>query len=249
MGNYRLIALDMDGTVLNDRQEISRENAEWIHRAMEAGITVCFSTGRGFESAVPYADQLGLATPMITVNGSEIWHQPHVLHKRTLMNAAMIKRLHELAMQSDVWFWAYAVEGLYNRERWIKPADNYEGQHWLKFGYYTENDTLREGILAEISEWGGLEITNSSPWNIELNPAGVSKAAALEELCGLLGITMQQVVAMGDSLNDLAMIRAAGLGVAMGNGQDAVKAEADFVTLTNDEHGVAHAIEHIVMKG
>ncbi|CAM4348847.1 Cof-type HAD-IIB family hydrolase [Paenibacillus tarimensis] len=249
MGNYRLIALDMDGTVLNDRQEISKENAEWIHKAMEAGITVCFSTGRGFESALPYAEQLGLETPMITVNGSEIWHRPHVLHQRTLMNASMIKRLHELAMQSDVWFWAYAVEGLYNRERWIEPADNYEGQHWLKFGYYTENDALRESILAVISQWGGLEITNSSPWNIELNPAGVSKAAALEELCTLLGITMEQVVTMGDSLNDLAMIRAAGLGVAMGNAQDTVKAEADFVTLTNDEHGVAHAIEHIVMKG
>ena len=116
MGDYKLLALDMDGTLLNDDQTISEENAHWIGKAMEAGITVCFSTGRGFQSALPFAEQLGLETPMITVNGSEIWSKPHVLYRRTLMNTAEIKRLHELALQHvEPSYWAYSVDDIFNK--------------------------------------------------------------------------------------------------------------------------------------
>ncbi|KKC47516.1 MULTISPECIES: Cof-type HAD-IIB family hydrolase [unclassified Paenibacillus] len=250
MRDYKLLALDMDGTLLTDEQTISEENAEWIRRAMEAGITVCFSTGRGFQGALPFAEQLGLDTPMITVNGSEIWSKPHVLYRRTLMNASEIKRLHRLAVQhAEPWFWGYSVEGVFNKEKWIEPADGYDDFHWLKFGYHTENDSIREEIRREVESWGSMEITNSSPWNLELNPAGVNKATAIRELCGVLGIEMSQAVAVGDSLNDIEAIRQAGLGVAMGNAQAAVKEAADAVTLSNNEHGVAHVIRDMLLKG
>ena len=250
MVHYRLIALDMDGTLLNDRQEISETNIEWIRKAQAAGITVCFATGRGFQSALPYAEQLGLMdVPMVNVNGSEIWHSPHNLHKRTLMDPGMIERLHKLALESDVWFWAYAVDGIHNRERWIGADVPYEAKQWLKFGYYSENPPLLADIRRTVESWGMLELSNSSPANIELNPHGISKASGLREVCRLLGIDMSQVVAMGDSLNDMTMIREAGLGVAMGNAQDAVKAEADYVTDSNEDHGVALAIREMVLKG
>lgn len=250
MSEYKLVALDMDGTLLNEQSEISSENAEWIRRALDAGVIVSFSTGRGFQSALPYAEQLKLDTPMITVNGSEIWHKPHVLHKRTLLSPVYVKRMHELALaHGEPWFWAYTTDTVYNKENWIRPADDYEAYHWLKFGYYTEDDKARNEILAEVQSWDALEITNSSPWNLEMNPKGVSKASALHELCKLLGIEMSSVVAVGDSLNDIAAIREAGLGVAMGNAQQAVKDAADAVTLTNDEHGVAEVIKRYVLKG
>ncbi|GGD75324.1 Cof-type HAD-IIB family hydrolase [Paenibacillus nasutitermitis] len=250
MEKIKLIALDMDGTLLNEMQEISSENQQWIHKALDAGITVCFATGRGFQSALPYAEQLKLDTPMITVNGGEIWRRPHVLHKRTLMPAATIRRLHELALQhKESWFWAYAVEGIFNKEQWIEPADNYDSKHWLKFGYFSEDAQMLARIYKEFSTWGGMEITNSSTTNWELNPEGVTKASALRELCSVLGIEMSQVAAMGDSLNDIAMIREAGLGVAMGNAQEVVKEAADAVTVTNNEHAVAHLIRDFVLKG
>lgn len=250
MEQYKLIALDMDGTLLNEQSEISTENAEWIQKAIDAGVTVSFSTGRGFRSALPYAEQLKLTTPMITVNGSEIWHRPHVLHKRTHMSPVDVKRLHELALaHGEPWFWAYTAEDIFNKEKWISPAGDYDAHQWLKFGFYTEDDLAREKILAEVESWGAFEITNSSPSNLELNPLGISKASALRELCGLMNIEMSQVIAVGDSLNDIAAIREAGLGVAMGNGQDAVKEEADFITLTNNEHGVAEVIKRYVLKG
>ncbi|WP_219835893.1 Cof-type HAD-IIB family hydrolase [Paenibacillus sp. R14(2021)] len=250
MGSIKLVALDMDGTLLNDRQEVSKENAKWIKKALDAGIIVSFATGRGFESALPYAEQLGLDTPMITVNGGEIWKRPNVLHKRTLMSPVVLKRLHEVALKyEECWYWAYSTMGIYNKEKWIDPAGDYESHHWLKFGYHIDDTAVREAIYNETSAWGGLEITNSSPWNLELNPEGVSKAAAIREVCSLLGIEMAQVAAMGDSLNDIAMIREAGLGVAMGNAQDAVKEAADVVNVTNEEDAVARLLQDYVLKG
>lgn len=248
MPKYKLLALDMDGTLLNERSEISEENAEWIRRAREAGITVSFSTGRGFVSALPYAEQLKLDSPMITVNGGEIWTKPHVLHKRTELSPIYVQRLHELAKAyPEVWYWAYTTLGIYNKERWFGTGESYDSHQWLKFGYYTEDDRARELILAEVQSWGALEISNSSPYNLELNPQGVSKASALRDLCDWMGIGMSEVVAAGDSLNDIAAIREAGLGVAMGNAQEAVKEAADVVTLTNDEHGVAELIKRYVL--
>jgi HAD superfamily hydrolase (TIGR01484 family) len=245
MGKYRLLALDLDGTLLNDRSEISETNAKWIKHAVEAGVTVCVSTGRGFVSALPFAEQLGLDTPMITVNGGEIWTKPHSLHRRTLLDSGKIMKLHALAERYDVWFWAYSTEDIYNKERWVGDTI---ARHWLKFGYYSEDAPILGAILKEIQTWEGLELSNSSPHNIEINPQGVSKATALMEVCRMRGYEMSEVVAVGDSMNDIAAIKASGLGVAMGNAQDEVKAAADAVTGSNQENGVAQVIENYVLR-
>jgi HAD superfamily hydrolase (TIGR01484 family) len=241
---YKLLALDLDGTLLNDRSEISETNAKWVRRAADAGITVCVSTGRGFVSAVPYAEQLGLDTPMITVNGGEIWMKPHVIHYRTLLDAEKVMKLHMIAERYDTWFWAYSTEEIYNKERWV---DNTHARHWLKFGYYTEDLTVLGSILEEVRTVEGLELSNSSPYNIEINPAGVSKATAMREVCRILGVDMSEAVAVGDSLNDIAAIREAGLGVAMGNAQDEVKLAADIVTGHHQHDGVAQVIQNYLL--
>jgi 5-amino-6-(5-phospho-D-ribitylamino)uracil phosphatase len=245
MGKFRLLALDLDGTLLNDRSEISEMNAKWVKHAVEAGVTVCVSTGRGFVSALPFAEQLGLDTPMITVNGGEIWTKPHDLHRRTLLDSDKIMKLHALAERYDVWFWAYSTEDIYNKERWVGDTT---ARHWLKFGYYSEDETILGAILKEIQTWEGLELSNSSPHNIEINQQGISKATALMEVCRMRGYEMSEVVAVGDSLNDIAAIKASGLGVAMGNAQDEVKAAADVVTGSNQENGVAQVIQNYVLR-
>ncbi|MNI89787.1 Sugar phosphatase YidA [compost metagenome] len=95
---------------------------------------------------------------------------------------------------------------------------------------------------------GELEITNSSPYNLEINPAGINKASGVQMVCELLGLAMSEVVAVGDSLNDLAAIQAAGLGVAMGNAQIAVKENADVVTASNNDDGIALIIRDYILK-
>ncbi|GKS13676.1 5-amino-6-(5-phospho-D-ribitylamino)uracil phosphatase YcsE [Paenibacillus chitinolyticus] len=244
MSQYKLVALDMDGTLLNEEKQVSPANREAIYAALEAGVTVIFSTGRGVQSALPYAEELKLQTPIVSVNGSEVWKAPHDLLKRTLLDLDLVRRMYDLAIEHDTWYWAYSVEGMYNRDNW---AEDITKPEWLKFGFYTENKESLEIIRGELARWGELEITNSHPDNLELNPKGISKASGIEEVCKLLGIEMSQVIAMGDSENDIAMIRAAGLGVAMGNAQDGVKRIADLVTVTNDEDGVAKIIQEYVL--
>ena len=246
MPSYKLLALDMDGTLLTEEKTISAENKQAIYAALEAGVTVIFSTGRGVQSVLPYAEELGLQTPIVAANGSEVWKSPAELLKRELMPPDLIRKLHQMALDYDTWYWAYAVEGLFNKDKWAEDADNI---HWLKFGYYTEDAEALRAIRATLESWDVLEITNSHPSNLELNPKGISKASGIEEVCKLLGITMSEVVAMGDSENDIAMLQAAGLGVAMGNAQESVKRMADLVTVSNEEHGVARIIHDFILPG
>ncbi|CAG7647216.1 Cof-type HAD-IIB family hydrolase [Paenibacillus allorhizosphaerae] len=241
MGNYKLIALDLDGTLLTEEKTISEENRAALLEAQDAGISVIFSTGRGVQNVQQYIEELQLTSPIVTVNGGEVWKQPGELHVRHTLDAALVRRMHTLAKQYDTWFWGYSVNELYNKERWL-PDEETDARQWLKFGYYTENAESLGAIREELNSWGLLELTNSHPCNIEVNPRGVTKASGVRAVCTMLGIEMSQVVAMGDSLNDESMIREAGLGIAMGNAQEAVKRFADTVTLTNEEHGVAHAI-------
>ncbi|WP_054958209.1 Cof-type HAD-IIB family hydrolase [Paenibacillus dakarensis] len=243
---YKLLALDMDGTLLQDDNEISPETVKWIKEAVRQGIHVCLSTGRSFKNAYPYAQQLELSTPMITVNGSEVWRAPYDLYRRALLDVKLVRKMHEIAEETGSWFWAYTVDRLYNREMW---DENIENQEWLKFGYHNEDDDVRHHILMKLQEMDGLEITNSSPYNFEINPKGINKAEGIKQVCGLLGLEMSQVVAVGDSLNDLAAIQQAGLGVAMGNAQQTVKDEADIVVASNNEDGITEVIRNYILRG
>jgi HAD superfamily hydrolase (TIGR01484 family) len=245
MGKYKLLALDMDGTVLNEDQLVSEANRQAIAAAIEAGVTVMFSTGRGIHSARPFIDELKLQSPIVTINGGEVWRAPDDLYKRHLMDAKWIRQMHEMAIEYDSWFWAYAIEGVYNRDNWPGDIDQIE---WLKFGYYSENLEKLAAIRKELESWRVFEISNSHPFNLEMNTLGISKASGLMDICGLMGIEMSEVIAMGDSLDDLAMIRTAGLGVAMGNAQDEVKQAADIVTASNVEDGVARIIEQYILN-
>ena len=237
---YKLLALDMDGTLLTQDKQISEANRQWIRRAADAGIAVCMATGRGQPHIVPFMEQLGLRTPFVAVNGSEVWRDPDTLLSRSFIDLSDIKALHELAVEYGTWYWAYGAKQVYNRENWLADTGS---EQWMKFCYYAEEPEVLLAIVERIQSLGiQLEMTNSDPRNIEFNPLGVNKASGLSEVCELLGCRMEEVVAVGDSLNDLAMIEQAGLGIAMGNAQDAVKAVADAITLTNAEDGVAEVI-------
>lgn len=140
-------------------------------------------------------------------------------------------------------FWASTVNKVWRGEF----PENITDHEWLKFGFDIEDDDIRNEVLEELRKNKELEITNSSPTNIEVNALGINKAAALAKVTEKLGFTMENVMAMGDSLNDIAMIKEAGLGVAMGNAQDIVKETADYITDTNIEDGIAKAIRHWVL--
>ncbi len=239
----RLIAIDMDGTLLNDDMEIVKGNVEAIQNAMDAGIQVMIATGRSMNVARRYIEQLGLNGPQITVNGGEVWDSPDQLIKRTNLETDDVAQLQMLADKHDVWFWIYGSEGVFNKDKRPPKQTN---QTWLKYGYYsTKADVLKE-IWDELRAWGTFSLTNSSEDNIEVNPYGVNKGTAIQLVCERLNIPLSAVAALGDSLNDFAMIETVGFGIAMGNAQDTLKKAAKWVTKSNLEAGVAFAIKRIL---
>jgi HAD superfamily hydrolase (TIGR01484 family) len=244
MTTYKMIALDLDGTLLNEERKISQRNALAIKKAVEKGVIVCISTGRGMKSAREHVAELGLKGPFVTANGSEVWETPNKLLVRHTLQHDLVARLIEVANEHDVWYWSYTIDGLLSKE-------NFDGQiekiEWLKLGYYDEDAQKLAAARSEIIHIPDLEISNSHPLNVEINPKGITKAVGLQQICEAYQISMSEVIACGDSLNDVEMIKSAGLGIAMGNAQQAVKEIADAITLTNDEDGVAVVIEKYLL--
>ncbi|MCY9135682.1 Cof-type HAD-IIB family hydrolase [Bacillus atrophaeus] len=241
--DIKLIAIDMDGTLLNDEQLISEGNRQAIREAEDKGVYVVISTGRTLMTCRELAESLKLSSYLITANGSEIWDSEFNLVERQLLHTDHIQMMWDLKNKHNTNFWASTVDKVWRGEFPESITDH----EWLKFGFDIEDDDIRNEVLTELKKNKELEITNSSPTNIEVNALGINKAAALAKVSEKLGFTMENVMAMGDSLNDIAMIEKAGVGVAMGNAQDIVKETADWVTDTNIEDGVAKAIRHWVL--
>ncbi|TFD99761.1 Cof-type HAD-IIB family hydrolase [Jeotgalibacillus salarius] len=244
--DIQLIALDMDGTLLRNDHSVSEENRAAIKMAQEQGKAVMVSTGRPLLYAQDIVDSLRLSTYLITVNGGEIWNPERELIERTMIDSSHVEFMLEMALKHDTHFWSSTVEGVWNKNTTF-PTNIHDYQ-WLKFGFDIEDDEVRESIWHELSKRQELEVTNSSTTNIEVNAAGINKAAAIRKVCQRLNIEMDQVMAVGDSLNDLAMIKESGIGVAMANAQLRVKEAADWVTHSNEENGVAEAIRRFVLK-
>lgn len=244
MDSIKLVALDMDGTLLNSDHEVSNYTQEVIAKALTEDVHVVLSTGRWFDSCFPYAELLRLPSYLITTNGGEIWTINKELVRQHLLDAKLVKMMWELGEQVGVNNWMVATDGVWRGE----GPDDFFAHKWLKYGCDSLDKPKLDKIVEELSHYEELELTNSLPTNVEVNPTGVNKASALRKVCEELGITMNNVMAVGDSLNDIKMIQQAGIGVAMGNAQDAIKQVADYVTETNDHDGVAKVIRKFVLN-
>lgn len=241
--NLKLIALDMDGTLLSSDHKVSVRTEKAIKDALAKGVHVVLSTGRGFQTCYPYAEQLKLESYLITANGGQIWTVEKELLDQHLLETALIEKLYNLGTQVGVNMWMISTSGVFRGE----APENFYDYEWLKFGCESQEKQKLDIMIQELSHYEELELTNSLPTNVEVNPKGVSKAMALNFLCDKIGITMKEVMAVGDSLNDIKMIQEAGIGVAMGNAQEAIKKVANYTTDTNDEDGVAKAIERFAL--
>jgi hydroxymethylpyrimidine pyrophosphatase-like HAD family hydrolase len=239
-----MLALDLDGTLLNSGQRISESSKLWIHRAIDAGVTVIFATGRGLYSTEAYWEELNLHAPMVLLNGAEIWEGRGKLWKRFTIPSPIIRSLHKLAANENVQFWGNCGDQLVGAKNW---SDEFLERDWTKFGIRDDNPEVLSRIAEHLLGWGILQIVSES-YHLELSAKGITKASGVKEVCKLLGIGMQEVMAIGDSKNDLDMLRECGLGVAMGNAADIIKQAAHVITESNDREGVALAIERYLFN-
>ncbi|GAF64750.1 putative hydrolase [Bacillus sp. TS-2] len=242
--SIKLVALDMDGTLLNTSHEVSVENQRAIREAREQGVEVILCTGRSLNTSSKYAKSLELNSYHITVNGSEIWGPTGEILERVTLETSDIETFFELMNTYKTGYWAVTEKQVWNGEL----PENIHEHTWLKFGFNFDDEITRDQLLEDIHSKGTYEISNSHPLNIEVNVLGINKANAIKKVCEKLQISMDEVLTCGDSLNDLAMIKEAGVGVAMGNAQEIVKKEANWITATNNEDGVAKAIDKFVLN-
>lgn len=246
MRDCKLVALDMDGTVLSVDGAISAANRDWIRRTQAAGVTVTFATGRRFgNDAKRFAQELGFSAPLVTLNGGALWTPGGELLETHGFAPADVRSLIDWAAARRTGFdgYAYTADRLV---KWAVVSEDPDAHPWIKFVLESEDAGALRTAWDSLREMGRFCVTNTSPRNIEVNPSGVSKASGLASVCAGLGIRPDQVLAMGDSTNDIEMLRFAGVGVAMGNADDVVKAAADFVTLHHEDDGVAHALRALL---
>lgn len=263
----KLLAIDLDDTLLDAGLRVAPDCITAIQAARAQGVRVTLSTGRMYQSALPYAKQLEIDVPLITYQGAWVKNSQteEVLYYKPLA--------YELSKQTMAFFKGFGVhyhtyfndelcmehlteEGIdYSRLTGVSPLimkdliDELHRHEAMKIMAITDNQKVLLEMESELrSRFGqGLYITRSKPYFLEVMSREASKANALQVIASHYGIDRKEVMAIGDSYNDIDMIEWAGLGVAMGNAFDPVKEAADFVTTTNEEAGVAEAIRRFVL--
>ena len=274
MAEIKLIALDLDGTLLTGNKRLSPRNRAALEAAAAAGIEIVPSTGRFYRGIPEAVRALPFVRNAITINGA---HVVNLRSGETIYSAeiprddaaSLLEYLDTLPVIYDCYVdgWGYITGAMQDRaEEYIDYAPSLQMVRELrspvpelkaflraqdrgvqKLQLFTRDRPFRDGLLGALAErWPDMVFTVSLPNNIEINCAAADKGKALLALAEYLGIREEQTMAFGDGTNDLAMIRAAGCGVAMENAAPEVKAAAERVTGSCDDDGVAQVIEELL---
>lgn len=264
----RLIALDVDGTLLNSRGEVSEETARAIHEARRRGVRVVLATGRSAPEAAWLTRETGCDGRAVCLGGAAIadavtgrhlrrWDMApdaaarvlEALRGQPLACMVFAGEANVLDPYSNRYFHTcYPFESYLSSVVEAPDIGAYLRAHDLPLTkiHARGDPDIFPALRAELGRVPGLILTSSGPDNFEVVAAGVDKGKALCLLGREWGVGPEDIAAVGDSDNDLAMLRAVGWPVAMGNASPEVKAAARLVTDSNDEDGVAHAIFHLL---
>lgn len=275
--DYKLICIDMDGTLLSNKHEIPEFNKEMIKLATEKGVQVAITTGRLFASARKYSKLIGSETAIIASNGAYIRKadEEEIIYK-SVLSKEQFDKIIKVVNKYD--FTVYMntsdtviSEKVIDENHAYKLVNNELDEEWkIKFvegvkfeeAYEKYKDDILKAIFiyegedvadlmnakAELAQHEDLEVVSSWANNFEVMAGGTSKGHSAARLAEMLGIKREEVICIGDSENDLSMIEYAGLAVAMGNALDIVKEKADYITDTNVNAGVGKMIEKFIIN-
>lgn len=262
----KLVVTDLDGTLLNSEQKVSTENKEAVRAAVDSGVVVTIATGRMYSSALPYAKQLAIDVPIITYNGAVIQSVNGKVIFERFVEPTLVKAVAAFCRERNWYVQIYSDDNLYFAEHNDK-AKSYEelaGIKGIAVGdklYDLDSRVPKMLVMTDTAEEtdgyiemlqskfeGKLFVVKSNPTYIEIVSPAVNKAAALTILREKLQIDKADVMAIGDSGNDIPMLKEAGKSVAMRNAVKSIQQLCDYVTDDCDHSGVAKAINKFVLK-
>ena len=268
---YKLIAIDLDGTLLKDDKTITNVNKKTLRKAREVGVKVVLTSGRPIQGIEKYLDELGLTGKddyVIGINGAVICKSSDssVVDTNAVLTGKDIKYIYNKIKNLDTYVHAFtSKEDLVNIESKFSDAEEkrinlkvrrvdfldevQDEDEILKLVLEEEKEILDE-ITPQIPKelFEKYTVIRSLDFMIEFMNMNCNKATGLEKLAQHLGINREEIMAIGDADNDKEMLEYAGLGVAMGNAKDEIKQLADFVTKSNEEDGVAYVIDKFILN-
>ncbi len=271
--NIRLFATDLDGTLLGPDGTVSRRNFAAMRRACAGGSFVVPTTGRSFYE-MPRALRTARScyTHCICSNGAALYSNDGVVLWKSTFSPEAVQRIVTMLRDYDVMLEFYVDGTPVTKREWL-CEDAYrhfrvdpgyravlsETRHGVEdldaflaahigdiemMNVFFADEEERADAFVFLGEGGDAELTTSMQCNMEILQPGVNKGTALRRLCGMLGVTLEQTLAVGDSRNDLAMFRAAGVRLAVSNACEALKAQATAVICSNAAHSFAYAYSH-----
>ena len=275
---YRFLAIDVDGTLMNSRNELPAANRAALHRAHEAGLTVCLCTGRTLSETQPVIEEIGLDIDAgVFVFGAVISRLPsgETVSRSTIGEPAAsaivahfqsreypVLALYDAAQTGTDYRFVPGRRNAEIFEQWIEmaPARCERLAEWTPTEYDPVRITVvdepscidetlasvRRAFPPDVAKCNSIFAPNYGLHVVECFAPQVDKWRGIMQVADPMGITREQVVAIGDDVNDLEMIREAGLGIAMGNAIEPVKAAAQRQVTSNDACGVAEAIDMIL---
>lgn len=268
---YSIIALDLDGTLTNSEKNITPRTFDALMKAQREGVRLVLASGRPTFGIAALANQLQLADYggyALSYNGGRIidWCEKTVIFSQ-VVDQKLVPILYDFAEKAQLPIVTYLPEAILaskNEGEYLAEEARINGMPIVVAQNFVEEAMqiaggstkflipgepelliqLESEMKAALSEQ--MEVFRSAPFFLELPPKGIDKAQSLQRLLTHLGLERESLMAFGDGFNDLSMIQFAGQGVAMANAVEEVKSIADFVTTSNEEDGIAHALEQLL---
>ena len=268
---YSIIALDLDGTLTNSEKNITPRTFDALMKAQREGVRLVLASGRPTFGIAALANQLQLADYggyVLSYNGGRIidWCEKTVIFSQ-VVDQKLVPILYDFAEKAQLPIVTYLPDAILaskNEGEYLAEEARINGMPIVVAPNFVEEAMqiaggstkflipgepelliqLESEMKAALSEQ--MEVFRSAPFFLELPPKGIDKAQSLQRLLTHLGLERESLMAFGDGFNDLSMIQFAGQGVAMANAVEEVKSIADFVTTSNEEDGIAHALEQLL---